>query len=407
MPKSLKFGRYDYAGFTCFASYACCSVVIPVALSYLAKSLHFPLQEGGMGLGGFLQIGRSGPMVISMLLCGFAAARFGKCRTLGFSVLLMSLGIILAAVSPFYGILFLALLLAGFGEGVIEGLATPVIQDLHPRESGRYINFSHAFWSIGVLGTSIIAGALLYYGVNWRIVVAGAGLFGIVPAILYLMPGDDPCRQEERKEHHQVFHDAVRILRMRHFWLFFAAMFVAGGGEFGITFWIPTFVLDVCGGTIFDAGVSAAFFSAGMVTGRMGFAYLIRQNRLKELLVYTALGATILCVVFPFVSHLWILFFLLYLIGITAGPFWPSIQSYATTRLTVDDTMLLILLSCAGVPGCGFFTMLMGVMGDHLGLRLTFLLIVPGCFLLIAFLVGLDWFFAKRKSFARLKRIKL
>ena len=68
--RKMKFGRYDYAAFSCFTGYACCSVVVPVVLIELARSLNFPLTDGGMGAGGALQLGRSIPMVFAMLFCG-------------------------------------------------------------------------------------------------------------------------------------------------------------------------------------------------------------------------------------------------------------------------------------------------------------------------------------------------
>lgn len=193
--RKMKFGRYDYAAFSCFTGYACCSVVVPVVLIELARSLNFPLTDGGMGAGGALQLGRSIPMVFAMLFCGFAAGRWGKVPTLGVSLLIMAAGIMLASAAPAYGLLFLAVAIAGLGEGVIEGLATPVVQDLHEHEEpGRYINFAHSFWSIGVVVTVLAAGALLSCaGVPgcglfaWLMGVAGDH-FGL-RASFFLVPG--------------------------------------------------------------------------------------------------------------------------------------------------------------------------------------------------------------------------
>src|SRR5690606_16388329 len=124
-PHKLTFGRYDYAVFLTFFSYAAGSVVVPVALVLLARDLGFTLEEGGMAEGGALHLGRTLPMVAAMLLCGFVAGRWGNRRTLGVSVALMAVGVLLCALAPTYGVLFLALVVAGFGEGVIEGLASP------------------------------------------------------------------------------------------------------------------------------------------------------------------------------------------------------------------------------------------------------------------------------------------
>lgn len=200
--RSMRFGRFDYAAFSCFACYAAGSVAIPVALLPISKSLGFSLDEGGMTEGGALHIARTIPIVFAMLACGFIAGRFGKRITMGISVLLMALGVGICAVAPGYSILFLAVMLAGVGEGIIEGLATPFVQDLHNEEEpGRYINFAHSFWSVGVLFTVLIVGFLLSAGVNWRILVGGVAAVGFLTSLIFLLP--------ERKGHEYPEHPEI------------------------------------------------------------------------------------------------------------------------------------------------------------------------------------------------------
>ena len=400
MARKLIFGRYDYAAFLCFASYAMCSIIVPVSLVPIAKDLHFPLTEGGMGLGGILQIGRAVPMVAALILCGFFSGSWGKCRSLGFAMLCMALGILLAAFSPVYGIMFSALMIAGFGEGIIEGLATPFVQDLHDEEPGRYINFTHSFWSVGVVSIVLVAGALLANGVSWRYIVGACGVLGLFPAFLHPYP---ECG--EIKKWTEVCGDFRNIVRIPRFWLFFAAMFFAGGGEFCLTFWCASFIQVEYAASAWAAGIGTASFAGGMIVGRMGGGILIRQKRLKEFLVYTALAATGISLFFPFLQSLSMLFVLLFFTGIATGPFWPSVQSYCSTRMTVDNTMLFILLSAAGIPGCGFFTAVMGILGDHCGLRYSFFLI-PFCFIVLAALIGIDWHQSRTAAVERAKRMK-
>ncbi len=407
MAEKLKFGRYDYAAFLCFISYAMCSIIIPVSLVPIAKDLHFPLTEGGMGLGGILQIGRAIPMVVALILCGFFSGSWGKCRSLGFAMLSMALGVLLAAFSPVYGVMFFALMIAGFGEGIIEGLATPFVQDLHEKEPGRYINFSHSFWSVGVVSVVLVAGALLANGVNWRYIVCGCGVIGLFPAILLLFPSRKHPYPEcgEIKKWTAVCGDFWKIVRIPRFWLFFAAMFFAGGGEFCLTFWCASFIQVEYAASAWAAGIGTACFAGGMIVGRMGGGILIRQKKLKEFLVYTALAATVISLFFPFLESLTMLFILLFFTGIATGPFWPSVQSYCSTRMTVDNTMLFILLSAAGIPGCGFFTAAMGILGDTYGLRLSFFL-VPFCFIVLAALIGIDWYRSHAGIVKRAKRMQ-
>ena len=299
----LRFGRFDYAAFLTFASYAASSLAIPVVLVEMAEDLRFPLLEGGMATGGSFQVVRSLAMCASMVFAGFAAARWGNRRSLGVAVGTMGAGLLLCAFAPSYLLVLPALLLAGLGEGVVEGLGTPFVQDMHRDDPGRYVNFTHGFWSLGTFAFALLAGAALVWRVHWRAILAAVALVALLPVLLLFLPSRTPYPERAQADPpSRTWRRLVELLRTRRFWLFFAAMFFAGGGEYCLTFW-------------------------------------------------------------------------------------PSIQSLCVDRLPrLDSTLAFIVLSCAGVPGCGFFTWLMGLAGDRFGLARSFAL-VPLSYLVMVALV--------------------
>lgn len=390
----LRFGRYDGAAFLTFFSYASATVAIPVALVLLATDLGFPLGEGGMGAGGALHLGRSAAMMCAMALCGFAAGRWGTRQVLGVSVLLAGGGLLLCAFAPGYGILFLALLLAGTGEGIVEGLATPFVRDLHPDEPGRYITFTHSFWSVGVLVTVLASGALLAWGVSWRTILAGiAGLWVLAGALLLLRSRsgqrypDAPHRTHGR----HILGHAGTVVRHRRFWLYFAAMVLAGGSEFVLTYWAASHLQIRYGASAWGGGLGTAFFAGGMMLGRTVWGYTLRQHRIRWLLMGSAFGGAGVAVFLPFAGSAGVFFGLLFLCGVATAPFWPGVQGHAVDQLRgTDSTMLLILLSCAGIPGCGIFTYAAGVIGNRTGNLGDALWLVPLCYLGIGLLLALD-----------------
>lgn len=400
MPDKMSFGRYDCAMFTAFIAYAACSIGVPITLTALAASLDFPLQAGGMGAGGALQMGRSLPMLLSMLAAGFAAARWGKSKVISGGLIMMCCGIAGAALSPGYGILFAAVALAGLGEGTIEALATPVIQDVHPISPARYINFAHSFWSIGILLFTLGAGALLWWGVSWRVVLAICAASTLIPLLILLTPyrgPQNPDPPHASKNRREVGHDIAKLAGNGRFWLFFAAIFLAGGGEFGLTFWTPALIEIGCRGNAFAAGAGAAIFSLGMVCGRMGAGFLVRRCKLRVLLLGMSVAGSVFALLIMITGSLTLLYVLLFFVGIASGPFWPSLQSHCVDRVNGDSTMIYILLSCAGIPGCGFFTWMLGVIGDHWGIQRGFL-VVPVCYALLGVLVAIEPAFARRRK---------
>lgn len=390
----MNFGRYDYAAFQSFFSYASGTVVLPVALVALSRDLGFDLEGGGMTEGGLLHFVRTFFVMASMLFSGVVAGRWGKRRSMGFAVILMGIGGLFCSWAPSYSILLLALMIAGLGEGVLEGLATPFVRDLHPKEPARYINMTHAFWPIGVMTTVLVSGGLLALGVSWRYILAGIALLAFAAAGMLLWPQSKAHPYPEHPDSipwKTVREQTLVIFRIPRFWLFFSAMFLAGGGEFCLTYWCASYIQLSFNATAWAGGIGTACFAGGMVLGRVGWGFLLKQHQFKILIFWSALTAGFIAFSFPALSNLWIFFALLFLVGIATAPLWPSIQSHCADRLPkADTTMLFILLSCAGIPGCGFFIWLMGVIGNRTGDLSTAFYLVPLCFIALAVLIGFD-----------------
>lgn len=378
--KKLIFGRYDHAAFLTFIAYAAGSVIFPVVMPDLARDLNFPLNDGGMGAAGALHFFRSGAMVVSMAFSGFLAARFGVRETILPGLFLMSGAVAGAVFAPSYAFLVVVMILAGMGEGALEALATPFVQELHrDNEPGRYVNFAHGFWSVGVALATVGAGVMLNYHVPWQLALLIVALCGVPGIVLLLVPSPAEQRKLEAvrgQSAADVLSNAFAIFRNGRFWLYFGAIFFAGGGEWCLTFWTPSFIRLVHDGSAFVSGMAMALFAFGMVAGRMLSGMLVPQKNLPQLLLWCGVFSIAGGCVIPFAPNIWLACLLITLCGVGVGPFWPSIQSVCVDKLKLDSTLTYIILSCAGIPGCGFFTWLQGAVGDieAVGLRYSFFL---------------------------------
>ena len=188
--RKMLFGRYDYAAFSSLFTYACRFSSNTSRSGVSRQRDGLSVLEEGRFLGRRGSRPWHGRYQLSLPCCSrdFSAGKYGKRKTVGYSALLMGLGIIICAFAPSYGVVFTSMAIAGLGEGTIEGLATPFVNDLHREEAGRYVNVAHSFWSVGVLFTVIISGFLLTLGVDWRYMVFGTGVLALIPTLLLLLP---------------------------------------------------------------------------------------------------------------------------------------------------------------------------------------------------------------------------
>ena len=409
----LHLGRYDYASYGAFCAYACSSLVIPIVLVDLARSLNFPLEDGGMSDGGLMQICRGGAMVVALIACGGIGARFGKRLTMGLAMLMMGSGILAAAFVNSFGWLLPFLAIAGIGEGICEGMATPFVHDLHKSDQAGYVSIAHSFWSVGICFSVVLAGALVALGFSWRGIVAASGIFSMLVSLGFHWRERRGLEYPEKRFQDSggdVWRQTSLIVRCPRFWVYCLGMFVGAGAEFCLTFWSASFIRLHYGTSAWIGGLGTACLALGMFLGRSGYGKFVPENRQPHLLVIAAACGVPITIAMQFIDNAFIgssglslimQFFLMFLSGFSIAPYWPTLQVYGAKQLPeLDSTMLFIWFSSVGIPGCAFFTWLMGFLGDHIGLEKS-LYIVPASMAFYALLILLEAFVFPRRKCAK------
>lgn len=396
----------DYAVILNFVVYAASATVTPISLVILARELGFSLTGGGV-----VEVVRTTLLVFALIGSGWAAAHWGKALSLGMSAILLGAGMVAYAAAPAYGVVLLAIACVGVGGGVIEALLNPLVQDLHPHDSGRYLNFVNAFFSLGVLITVLGGGELLTRGGSWRTIMIILAILCIVSGVLFLVlrrtaydraestvttavlangaDADDESENTAPSVIRMVLAHKIEVLRHPRFWVFFAMMFLGAGAEGGLNFWSASYIQLHFGLSPRVGGIGTGAFALGMVAGRMLSGWLVPQRRLWHLIQVSALLGLLTGLVMPSVGSVVVLLGVLFCAGLSIACFWPSIQSYAVDRTPLDSTTLFILLSIGGIPGLGFASWLMGVIGERAGLNAS-LYVIPVFLGLLAVLAAAE-----------------
>ena len=184
-------------------------------------------------------------------------------------------------------------------------------------------------------------------------------------------------------------------------------MFLGAGAEFCLTFWAASYIQLNFNTTPWVGGLGTAFLALGMFTGRYAYGRYVPAKHFVHLLLSTGVGGIPVTSLILLLSptsfgsptlSLTALFALLFLSGLCVAPYWPTMQTYGVNMLPeLDSTLLFVYFSSIGIPGCGFFTWLMGVAGDRFGFHNSFLLI-PLTLVLFSILVLLEGFVFRKKK---------
>jgi fucose permease len=367
--------KMDIAAMASMFIYASCVTALPISLVRISEELSFNLTQGG-SLGFISSIEQ---FLVIIFSC-FVAAKYGKIRILRLSLILLSLGVFLFTRSTTYLMAVFLILLIGFGEGFLEALLTPLVEDLHPGDKGKKMNLLHAFWPIGVSVSVLLFGELLSRGVSWRVLFSGLSLAVLLVSFLY--PSSKKIKLPRSRTD---FSHMGEILSKPRFWFLGFALFFSGGAEGGFAFWSASYI-QLQYMTLPRAGaIGAALFALGMVVGRLLASKASQRLGLKKILLMSAFFSLLISFSFFMISNLYNLFAFMFFIGITIASLWPSIQSYAASVMEVDSTVLMIFLSCFGIPGYSTATLIMGIIGDFKGLHMSF--IIAPIYLLFLFIL--------------------
>jgi len=368
----------SWGGFVVFAS---SSVITPVCLPEISKTLSTSLSEGG-GAEAF----RTFLLFLVLLVSGILANQWGKKPLILSGHYLIAFGLLIGSFSESYITLILSLMIVGMGGGALEAILNPLVSDLHPKNTGQFLNFSNAFYPFGIMVSAILFGELLTLDISWRFIFRFASFTAFVMGLIFTFSRFPHSSNKNRS----TWGPILTVLSNKKFWIFAIAMFLGGGVESAFTFWSRSFV-EIFLNDLPRAGAMAiVIFSTGMVLGRLLSAKLTEVIGLNFLMLFSSFFGLVVTVFVPFTDSLEKFYSLLFAAGITTACFWPTILAVAKENLNADTTILMILLAVTGIAGFGTIPWMMGIIGDFFDLRTGFILI-PSCFISLCLVTLVIW----------------
>lgn len=298
------------------------------------------------------QIGRIPAVVFGGFVAGiavaspFADARGAKVFVVSGLISLIA-GLALLGIANAYSVLLVSAFLLGLGAGLMEVVLSPVVAALQPHRRATLLNWLHAAFSFGAVGTVLIGSASLRFGVSWRVTT-----IAMITAPAIVLIGFATVRALPLV-HVESAHEPLRQL-VRHPFLWMAVVLIAlgGGTELGIAQWLPAFAERSLGFTKASSAIVLAAFSVAMFAGRIVSGHWLARMRAERMMLLFCVGCAALVLVASFAPARGLSLTACAALGFAVSCFWPTALSLASNRYPGGGAAMFGLLAAVGNAGC-------------------------------------------------------
>lgn len=368
---------------TLFAIAAVDLLTFGVVLTTLGAVLPLVIERFGIGktAAGSLFLLNTFGIVIGSLVFGPIVDRWGYKEMLLWATGIVIVGIEGIAFAPSMAWLRVAVLLSGFGGGMINGGTNALVADISVE--GRTAGLSHlaVYFGIGAVGVPFALGNLLGT-YSYTAILAAVGALVIVPFVATaLTPFPAP-------KHAQGFPLAAAkgLLRDPVLLTFGVMLFLESGMEITVGGWTSTFFKEELLIPDRRALVYLSLYWLGMMVGRMALGPLLRRFAAARLLLgclTIGLAGALLLIT---TRDGTVAALSVFLVGLGFAATFPVVLGFVADRYAALSGTAFGVVMVMALTGGMTLPYLTGVLGASFGLRGSFF-IVPTALALLALLV--------------------
>ena len=315
------------------------------------------------------QLGRLGAIsfcgvVLGILICGPLCDRFGaKLFVLGGN-LLIAIGLVQSALAPGYGWLGLGCFVLGFGSGMLDMVLSPVVAALAPKQRASAMNWLHSFYCIGASVTLLVGSLALHAGVTWRTTFLLLVPLPVAIALCFLPLAFPPLVTSQGRT------PFLALTRQRWFIAALAVIFLGGATELGLAQWLPAYAQTTLHFAPWVGGAALLGFSLAMALGRVVAGIIGHRYDPYTVLLAAGASSVVLMLAGAFLPQSPLALTACIVAGFTGSCLWPTVLAVVADRYPDGGGSMFAALGGFGNAGGIVMPWMVGLIGDHGGLRL-------------------------------------
>jgi fucose permease len=344
-------------------------IVVPGIVLLLAPSTVKSIMENfgfHESLGGLLQVAYFSGGTAGILLITHFMQRWSAKQILLSQVMLLSVSLLAAALSPWYPLLLFFYVIAGFANGILityPGVyATRVCGD----ESHRAQNLIYGFFSLGVVTSPLLAKLLSDSLHSWRWAL-------VAPAIL-ILPLSIPVALSRLERIEGVEKLSFEVLRKvsafnrRLFTGLLLALLFYIAAESAVSLWLITFLEKEYKVAASPAHLTLTALWIGITVGRWIVSFLVKKTDPYRIIVFLTVASGIVVLAAPLAGSKTASIVLYIMVGFFFSGIYPTLIGYVAWFPDNIASSVFTLFLGAGALGGAILPYLVGLVNQFAGI---------------------------------------
>lgn len=336
-------------------------LLAPSTVESVMKYYHFRESMGGL-----LQVSYFAGGVVGILSITFLIQRFSVKQIALSQVLIVSLSLLAASLSPWYPLLLVFLVAMGFANGILIAFPGVYVTRTCGETSHREQSRLYTFFALGVLAGPIITSLIINGNpANWRWAFRAPALL-ILPLSVPLLFVTFQKLEGVQKLSRRTMQVVLTFNKGLFYGLFFALLLYIAA-EAAVSMWLITFLHREYGVTLHAAHWVLAGLWAGLTLGRWICGTLSERIDPFRILVFLSIASATTLLVAPLTGSKAAAMVLFPLVGLFYSGIYPFLIGYVARFPTPVSSAVFTIFVAAGAAGGAVLPYFVGLVNQFAG----------------------------------------
>jgi len=318
---------------------------------------------------------------------GILMGKIGRKQTVLLSLILTMVAMLIPYIFYDYIMVLIAFGLLGISNTILQVSLNPLVASLFEKDKtasiltlGQFVKAISSF-----LGPIIVGFAASYFS-NWKMIFMIYSSMAFLSTLLLFFSKTNEKGFENTPTN---FRNVINLLGNKYILYCFLCILLIVGIDVGINTNVPELLMKRTSLELNRAGLGISIYFAARIIGTFFGAFMLLKISPLNYLKISLLIAMATFFLLMFISNLWILMALIFIIGFTCANVFSIIFSYALKESPTRSNEVSALM-IMGVSGGAIILPLQGIINDHFGFFISLFILFICLVLIFIFTLKLD-----------------